>query len=166
MVINIKSGRSAAEKLSGYLSGHGYKATRQRDLIIRMFSEAGRHLSAEELYILVKKKEPGIGYATVYRTLKLLAESGLAHERRFEDGFNRYELSDSDAHHDHLICTGCGRILEFENDEIERLQQVVAKKNHFVVTSHKLEIYGLCTECQRSKRKETQGTVMFKRKDI
>jgi len=153
MVINFKSVRSTAEDLSGYLSGQGYKATRQRDLIIRIFSGAGRHLSAEELYVLVKKTEPGIGYATVYRTLKLLSDAGLAQERRFEDGFNRYELREADAHHDHLICTGCGRILEFENNEIERLQQAVAKKNHFVVTSHKLEIYGLCGNCQKAKKK-------------
>lgn len=153
MVINIKSTGSAAERLSGYLAGHGFKSTRQRDLIIRIFSEAGRHLSAEELSLLVKKTEPGVGYATVYRTLKLLSEAGLASERRFEDGFTRYELCESDAHHDHLICTGCGRILEFENNEIERLQQLVAKKNHFIVTSHKLEIYGRCSECQRNKRK-------------
>lgn len=149
MVINIKSARSVAERLSGYLSGHGFKSTRQRDIIVKIFSEAGRHLSAEELLALVKKTEPGIGYATVYRTLKLLSSAGLAHERRFEDGFTRYELSEANAHHDHLICTKCGLIIEFENSQIEQLQQVVAKRNRFFVTSHKLEMYGLCSECRQ-----------------
>lgn len=153
MVININNSHSATDRLLQYLTGHGYKSTRQRDLIIRFFSDAGRHLSADELYLLVKKSEPGIGYATVYRTLKLLSEAGLVHERRFEDGFTRYELSDTDKHHDHLICTKCGSILEFENGEIEKLQQDVARKNHFQVTSHKLEIYGLCRNCSRAKRR-------------
>ena len=149
MVINIKSKGSAAERVASSLSGKGFKSTRQRDSIVRIFAAAAQHLSAEELYALVKKAEPGIGYATVYRTLRLLSESGLAHESRFEDGFTRYELSDSNAHHDHIICTGCGQIIEFENSEIEKIQQAIAKKNQFLVTSHKHEIYGLCSGCRK-----------------
>ncbi len=144
--------KKAAEQLTEYLSGRGLKSTRQRDVVLNAFVSAGRHLSAEELYLLVKKSNPGIGYATVYRTLKLLAEAGLADERRFEDGFTRYEYNASDGHHDHLICTRCGRILEFENERIEQLQQDVARKNRFKVQSHKLELYGLCSDCQ-GKRK-------------
>ena len=136
-----------------YLSGQGLKSTRQRDEILNIFVAAGRHLSAEELYLLVKKSDPRIGYATVYRTLKLLAEAGLAHGQRFEDGFTRYEYNATDAHHDHLICTKCGRIIEFENEQIEALQQDVARKNRFKVQSHKLEMYGLCFECQGKKRR-------------
>jgi Fur family ferric uptake transcriptional regulator len=141
--------KSAAVQLTEYLAGQGLKSTSQRDNILHVFVEAGRHLSAEELYARVKKAHPGIGYATVYRTLKLLAEAGLAEERRFEDGFTRYEYKSSDGHHDHLICTKCGRILEFENERIEQLQYDVAKKNRFKVQSHKLELYGLCFECQK-----------------
>lgn len=140
--------KQAAEQLSEYLLGQGLKSTRQRDVVLNAFVSAGRHLSAEELYLLVKKSNPGIGYATVYRTLKLLAEAGLADERRFEDGFTRYEYKASDGHHDHLICTRCGRIIEFENERIEQLQQDVARKNRFQVKSHKLELYGLCVACQ------------------
>jgi Fur family ferric uptake transcriptional regulator len=143
--------KQAAEQLSEYLSGQGLKSTRQRDVVLNAFVSAGRHLSAEELYLLVKKSNPGIGYATVYRTLKLLAEAGLADERRFEDGFTRYEYNASDGHHDHLICTRCGRIIEFENERIEQLQQDVARKNRFLVQSHKLELYGLCAACQKGK---------------
>jgi Fur family transcriptional regulator, ferric uptake regulator len=144
--------KQAAEQLSEYLSGQGLKSTRQRDVVLNAFVSAGRHLSAEELYLLVKKSNPGIGYATVYRTLKLLAEAGLADERRFEDGFTRYEYNASDGHHDHLICTRCGRIIEFENERIEQLQQDVARKNRFKVQSHKLELYGLCSDCQEKKK--------------
>jgi Fur family ferric uptake transcriptional regulator len=142
--------RKATEQLSEYLSGQGLKYTRQRDEILRVFVEAGKHLSAEELYERVKKTDPRIGYATVYRTLKLLSGAGLAEERRFEDGFTRYEYRTADGrHHDHLICTGCGRIIEFANEQIEALQQSVAKKNGFQVQSHKLELYGLCSDCQK-----------------
>ena len=111
--------KNAADQLSEYLTGQGLKSTSQRDTILRIFVDAGRHLSAEELYALVKKTHPGIGYATVYRTLKLLAEAGMAEERRFEDGFTRYEFKATERHHDHLICTRCGEIVEFENERIE-----------------------------------------------
>ncbi len=142
---------SASKQLMEYLAGQGLRSTSQRDTILGVFVDAGRHVSAEELYALVKKEHQGIGYATVYRTLKLLADAGLAEERRFEDGFTRYEYRATDGHHDHLICTRCGRIIEFENERIEQLQQDVARKNRFLVQSHKLELYGLCAACQRGK---------------
>ncbi|MGE5842103.1 MAG: Fur family transcriptional regulator [Deltaproteobacteria bacterium] len=143
----------AAEHLSEYLADQGLKSTRQRDEILSMFVSAGRHVSAEELYLLVRKSNPSIGYATVYRTLKLLASAGLAEARRFEDGYTRYEYRETDGHHhDHLICTRCGKIIEFENERIEHLQQDVARKNNFHVLNHKLELYGLCSDCQRKKK--------------
>src|SRR5512139_3602184 len=123
----------AIDQLSQYLSDQGLKSTRQRDAVLAVFIAARRHLSAEELYHLVKKAVRGIGYTTVYRTLKLLAGAGLAHERRFEDGITRYEYNAADSHHDHLICNRCGRIIEFENAQIEELQALVARKNRFLV---------------------------------
>ncbi len=144
--------KTATDQLTEYLTGQGLRSTSQRDAILRVFVNAGRHVSAEELYAQVRKVHPGIGYATVYRTLKLLAGAGIAEERRFEDGFTRYEYKATKEHHDHLICTKCGAILEFENERIESLQQDVARKNRFKVTSHKLELYGLCSECQKSKK--------------
>ncbi len=143
--------QAAVEQFSAYLSGQGLRSTTQRDNILGMFVDVGQHLSAEELYMRIKEVHPGIGYATVYRTLKLLAEAGLADEIRFEDGFTRYEFKASGDHHDHLICTQCGTILEFENERIEALQQDVARKNKFMVQSHKLELYGLCARCQKKK---------------
>jgi Fur family ferric uptake transcriptional regulator len=141
--------KPAVEQLSQYLATQGLRSTSQRDAILITFIEAGQHLTAEELYARVKKTHPGIGYATVYRTLKLLVKAGLTEERRFEDGFTRFEFKNPNAHHDHLICTGCGSIIEFENESIEALQQEVAGKKGFKVQSHKLEIYGLCAACQQ-----------------
>jgi len=142
----------ATEQLSQFLAGQGMKSTRQRRQILDVFVSARRHLSAEELTLLVKKTDAGIGYATVYRTMKLLAGAGLAHERRFEDGVTRFEYAAAEKHHDHLICTRCGKIIEFENEKIEQLQHGVAKKNRFQVLSHKLELYGLCSDCQGKKK--------------
>ncbi len=149
--------KKASEHLMAYLEGQGLKSTRQRDEILDVFTSLGRHVSVEELYEKVRKAHPHIGYATVYRTMKLLTDAGLAEERRFEDGFTRYEYTSSAAHHDHLICTRCGEILEFENERIEELQADVARKNHFQVQSHKLEIYGLCGACQRKKSRMDSG---------
>lgn len=141
----------AAQQLTEYLAGKGLRSTIQRDAILKIFIEAGQHVSAEELYVRAKKASPGIGYATVYRTLKLLAEAGLAEERRFDDGFTRFEFKSRSGHHDHLICTRCGAIVEFENERIEALQHDVARKRGFKVHSHKLELYGLCSDCRGRK---------------
>ena len=149
--------KRASEHLSEYLSGRGLKSTRQRDDILKVFIAAGRHVNAEELYLQVKRSHPQIGYATVYRTLKLLSHAGLADERRFDDGITRYEYRATEDHHDHLICTKCGRIIEFENERIEQLQQDVAKKNRFQVQSHKLELYGLCYACRKKGRNTPAG---------
>jgi Fur family ferric uptake transcriptional regulator len=92
--------------------------------------------------------DPHVSVATVYRTMKLLAESGLAVARRFDDGQTRYEPSGHGDHHDHLICNACGRIVEFENARIEELQLRVARNHGFEVESHKLELYGRCDRCR------------------
>ncbi len=143
--------KKASLLLTQYMAGQGLRSTNQRDKIFNVFVGAGRHMSAEELYILVKKSYPRIGYATVYRTLKLLSEAGIAQARHFEDGITRYEHSAPDAHHDHLICNQCGTIIEFENERIEELQRDVARKKRFKVLNHKLELYGLCSSCQEKR---------------
>jgi Fur family ferric uptake transcriptional regulator len=135
------------EQLAHYLAKNGLKSTVQRDLIVNEFFRFQGHISAEELYTKLKKKHGSIGLATVYRTLKILTDAGLAEERRFNDGFTRYELSHGEAHHDHLVCTGCGKVEEFGNNEIEALQMKVARDHGFVIHDHKLELYGLCGAC-------------------
>ena len=105
-------------------------------------------LSADELLAKVQSRDDRIGAATVYRTMKILTDSGLASARHFDDGQTRYEAAIGRHHHDHLICTSCHQIIEFENERIEELQDMVARQHGFVVTRHKLELYGLCKDCQ------------------
>ena len=136
--------------LARYMSENGLKSTRQRSLIIDIFFGMSGHLSVEEVWSRVRQDDARVSVATVYRTMKLLAESGLAHARNFGDGQTRYEPAVGREHHDHLICTRCGTIIEFENDQIERMQDAVAKRHGFKVTSHKMELYGLCKSCQKS----------------
>ena len=139
------------ERLRRFLGERGLRSTRQRDLIVDAFFRAGRHVNAEELHRSVRKKDGSIGVATVYRTLRLLTESGVAASRNFGDGQSVYEIADE--HHDHLICTGCGTIIEFENEAIEQLQLEVADRHGFTITHHKLELYGLCGSCAKEKRR-------------
>jgi Fur family transcriptional regulator, ferric uptake regulator len=134
--------------LSRYMAQHGLKSTRQRSLIIDTFFAAGGHLSVEDLWNKVRALDARVSVATVYRTMKLLSDCGLAHARNFGDGQTRYEAAAGRHHHDHLICTRCGTIVEFENDRIEQMQEAVARRHGFRVTSHKMELYGLCRECQ------------------
>lgn len=134
-------------ELNRYISAKGLKSTRQRDAVAEVFFNTSGHISAEKLYILVSKDHPGIGLTTVYRTLKLLTEAGLAKERRFAEPQGVYEKEDSDKHHDHLICTRCGDIIEFKEPQIERMQEDVASRYGFIVLDHKMELYGLCKSC-------------------
>lgn len=133
-----------------YQRQHALKTTSQRELIVDVFLQCKEHVSIEELLLRVRQRSAKIGYATVYRTMKLLGAAGLAASRQFGDGQTRYEVAGPDSrHHDHLICLRCGLILEFENDEIEALQDKVARQlGGFRVVKHKLELYGLCPKAQ------------------
>lgn len=130
-----------------FMTRKGLKSTRQREAILDAFLDSKEHLSTEDLYLEIRSKHPHIGYATVYRTLKLFAECGIAEERDFGAGQTLYELSHRDDHHDHLICTGCGAIIEFKDRRIEQLQEQVAADHQFTMVSHRLEIFGLCAKC-------------------
>ncbi|MDE2485428.1 MAG: transcriptional repressor [candidate division NC10 bacterium] len=130
-----------------YLNRAGLKATRQRELIARAFFATTAHVSAEGLYRRVGGRHPRIGLVTVYRTLKLLKNAGLAHERQFGEGRALFEHASSEHHHDHIICTECGKITEFENYEIEALQEQIVRRLGFLIQYHKLELYGLCRDC-------------------
>ncbi len=126
----------------------GLRRTTQRDLILEIFLRTEEHLSSEDLYWLVQKQDPSVGHTTVYRTLKLLTEAGLAREVRFGDGKTYYEHHYNHEHHDHLICTECGKIIEFFSAEIEALQDKMAEQYGFRLTNHSLRMWGVCTECQ------------------
>jgi len=141
--------RARMRQFEQTLRERGLKATSQRDDIARVFFGATGHLSIEELYTAVRKVNPRVGYATVYRTLKLLREIGLAAERHFDDGQARFEAVEEAAeHHDHVICERCGKIVEFSSQELERLQERIARFLGFVVGRHRMELYGICAECR------------------
>ena len=109
--------------LSRYLEDHQLKHTKQREAILEIFLEVTGHITGEDLYQRVRDLHPQIGYTTVYRTMKLLCEAGLAHEHNF-DGTTRYEIAHQ--HHDHLVCIRCGKIIEFECEMIEQAQEQIA----------------------------------------
>jgi Fur family ferric uptake transcriptional regulator len=145
-----KSAESPVAALGEYIAENGLKHSRQRERIAETFFAMGGHVSVEELVARVRRIDPRISVATVYRTMKLLADSGLAIPRQFGGaGQTRYEASTGKAHHDHLICTSCGEIVEFANERIESLQELVARRHGFAVESHRLELYGRCARCRR-----------------
>ena len=136
-------------QLSAYMERMGFRSTTQRRLVSEVFFNAPGHLSLDDILARVKDQDSKVGYATVYRTMKLLVECGLASARQFGDAVTRYEVA-HDEHHDHLICLECQKIIEFESDEIERLQDQVAKDEGFKLVNHKHELYGLCADCQKA----------------
>ena len=142
------SRKAAHDKLTSfheYLRTSGLKTTRQRDEIASWFFEVEGHHSADDIYRQLRQTISGVGVATVYRTLRLLCDAGLVHERHFGDGEALYE--NVALHHDHCICTACGSIVEFENPRIEQLQEEVAERYGFKLVTHKMELYGLCKKC-------------------
>ena len=133
--------------LKNYLSEKNLRGSSKRNTILKTFLNEEGHITAEELYQKVSKEDSSIGIATVYRTLKLFREAGLARMSRFEKGEALYEHNYLHSHHDHLICLKCGKIIEFKNPEIEETQEKVAWEHKFKITSHRLELYGTCSKC-------------------
>lgn len=146
--------RDPQDIFRAFLANKGLKSSRQRDLIVETFLATQGHLRVEELMAQVRVLDAGVSQATVYRTVKLMVECGLAEARNFHDGQTRYEPGDvGGAHHDHLICTSCDTIVEFVDARIEALQDHVAHEHGFVVTHHRMELYGLCRPCQQAQAK-------------
>lgn len=144
MVNNMQAAR---EQFFNYLAKEKLKFTSQRALIFDVFWGVEEHISPEELYGLVKEKDPSIGQATVYRTLKLLSDSKIAREVDFGDGVSRYEPYFGRSHHDHLICENCGISVEVFDDRIEKLQEELAAKHDFTLNTHSMYLYGQCAQC-------------------
>ncbi len=135
--------------LDEYLAKHNLKQTKQRKLIVEFFLSMKNHVDAEELYELARKKGTNIGLATIYRTLNLLKDAGLVDQSSFVNGRAVYEILEPGTHHDHLVCTKCGKVIEFSNDKIEELQIEVARTHGFRLSSHRLDLYGTCASCSR-----------------
>jgi Fur family ferric uptake transcriptional regulator len=139
-------GREEKEVLNAYLLKNHLKRSDQREAILDAFLRADKHVSVDDLLTIVQKRHPDIGRTTVYRTLKLLQEAGLASELPL-DGESRFEPDYNRAHHDHFICKSCGDIFEFSSPEIERLQDEAAAEIGFVIQGHRHQIFGLCSSC-------------------
>jgi Fur family ferric uptake transcriptional regulator len=148
--ISGKNLRDAQSIFQDHLKRVGLKQTGQRDTILRTFLDTREHLSTDDLYRLVKRKDEGIGFTTVYRTLKLLAECGLASEVAFNDGITRYEAQYNRRNHHHMVCSECGQSVEFFSPEIERVEQEIGRKNNYLTTRHSFQIYGICECCQKA----------------
>lgn len=138
--------------LKKYLVKHDLRNTPQRELILDVFLKREEHISAEELYDIVKKRDSSIGQATVYRVLKLFCEADLARAIDFGDGVTRYEHKYNHPHHDHLVCRGCGNTVEVVDSVIEELQNRVAEQYGYELTDHEMYLYGFCSKCRKKKQ--------------
>ena len=145
--------REAQDIFYKHLKRVGLKHTDQRDTILRTFLETRDHLSTDELFRLTRKKDPKIGFTTVYRTLKLLADCGLASEVAFNDGIARYEHQYQRRNHHHMVCTECGSSVEFFSTDIERIEREIGRKNKYLPTRHTFQIYGICEKCQKKQKR-------------
>jgi Ferric uptake regulator family. len=146
------------EKIKKQLHTSSYKLTPQREATLRVLLEhESDHLSAEDIYLLVKEKSPEIGLATVYRTLELLTELKIVDKINFGDGVSRYDLRKEGANHfhHHLVCIECGSVEEIREDLLEDVELIVEKRWNFIVKDHRLTFHGICRNCQaKAKKKE------------
>jgi len=147
-VARDENDRDELETFRRFLKERGHKLTLQREAIVRRIQRIDKHFSAEELFEVLRGENKSTSKATVYRTLALLVEANLLDALDFERGHLLYERAKSEAHHDHLICIACKRIFEFRNEEIERLQEQVARRHDFEMVSHTHQIYGVCSRCK------------------
>ncbi len=138
----------AQQHFSDFLSGKGIRRSMRRNEVLDVFLKCEYHISANQLVELVHKKNPKIGIATVYRTLKLITEAGIARAIEFGDGTMRYEHDYGHEHHDHIVCVRCGIFLEISSDGIETEQEAVAGKLGFLLLRHKMVLYGICPACR------------------
>lgn len=150
---------SRLEEIMARLQEHDYKLTPQRQLVVQaLLKSSGEHLSAEEVYNMVKRESPDIGLATVYRTLDLLSELGILHKMDFGDGRARFEFADEAHHHHHLICVSCGAVAEFGEDLLDSLEDEVERRTGFRVTDHQLKFYGYCRSCAENQVRAGRST--------
>lgn len=148
--------QDAVQAFEDFLRRRNLSLTRQREEILRVFLHSEGHWSADELAGRVRAANPGIGLSTIYRTLKLLVECGIAEEHRFGGDVALYEPAQE--HHEHMICLTCDRILEFEDDELEALKARIAASHGFRMVRHTLQVYGVCRECQAAGRQVPEAT--------
>jgi Fur family ferric uptake transcriptional regulator len=148
---SLANGEGAAllERFRRYLRDHRQPVTRQRDLVARTVFLSDDHPSVEGIRRALKERGERVGTATVYRTLEVLVESGLVRAHDFGEGFKRYEPMPGQAHHEHHICERSGRVVEFQNEPLERMLPIIADEHRFQHLRHRIEIYGVCRDCRQ-----------------
>lgn len=142
-------GAALLDRFRRYLREHHQPVTRQRDLVAQIVLLSGEHQSVEEIRRRLLDRGEAVGTATVYRTLEVLLESGMVRAHDFGEGFKRYEPTPAQTHHEHLICERCGRVVEFQNERLERMLPIIADEHAFQHQRHRVEIYGVCRECRQ-----------------
>jgi Fur family ferric uptake transcriptional regulator len=139
------------EKFKRKLAENNYKLTKQREIILDTILEKENwHFTAEDLFAAARKKDRDIGMATIYRTLELMQNLDIVHVLDFNDDSRKYEIYLEEAHHHHLICKGCGKLIEFSDQDIDYFESELEEKYNFEITEHKLRFYGYCNECKES----------------
>ncbi len=149
--MSIKKIKEEIELFYAYLRQHGLKKTYQKDLILETFLNTEGHLSVEDIYALVKKKDKKVGVVTVFRTLKSLTACGMAREISLGDGLTRFEHNYRHPYHHHIVCTECHKAIEFVCPELEKIQNEIIQKYHFQPLHHRFQTYGICQECRESR---------------
>ncbi len=140
--------KEETELFYAFLRQNGLKKTYQKDLILETFLNTEGHLSVEDIYALVKKKDKKVGVVTVFRTLKSLTACGIAREITLGDGLTRFEHSYHHPHHHHIVCTVCHKAIEFISPELEKIQDEIIRKYHFQPVHHRFQTYGICEDCR------------------
>jgi Fur family ferric uptake transcriptional regulator len=143
-------GSALSDAFRVYLRNHNLPVTPQRLAVAEVVSSRERHASADEIARALSAGGRAVGTATIYRTLELLVRSGLVMERDFGEGFKRYESARGMPQHEHLFCTTCGAVVEFEDDRLDRMSTLLAESHGFTRSSHRLVIYGVCAACRRA----------------
>jgi Fur family ferric uptake transcriptional regulator len=141
-------GAALLERFRRHLRDRHLPVTRQRDLIAQTVLTSDEHLSVDAIQKHLKELGERVGTATIYRTLDVLVRSGLVRAHDFGEGFKRYEPMPQQEHHEHLICLRCGRVVEFQNERLERMLPIIADEHAFQHQRHRVEVYGLCRECR------------------
>lgn len=142
--------KSINQKFKEILKQKKLRNTKQRRQILEAFFSTEGHISVDELYSILKKTNSKIGYATVYRTLKLLKDLKIAEGIKVDNQKILYEHKHENKHHDHLLCVKCNKFIEITSEEIENLQEKIARNYDFETLDHKLIIYGICKDCKKS----------------
>lgn len=142
-------GAALLDRFRRYLREHRQPVTRQRDLVAQVVFLSANHPSVDGIRRALRERGERVGLATVYRTLEVLVESGLVRAHDFGEGFKRYEPMPAQAHHEHLLCERCGRVVEFQNERLERMLPIIADEHGFQHQRHRVEIYGVCRDCRQ-----------------